>query len=86
MTKTAGLAAALVACASWSAAQEPRYPPLELVHPQGTSAPPAVLTLQDALQRARQNDAQFQTSVTDADVAREDGRRPEAAGRGSHAP
>jgi outer membrane protein TolC len=79
MTKTAGLAAALVACASWSAAQEPRYPPLELVHPQGTSAPPAVLTLQDALQRARQNDAQFQTSVTDADVAREDRVQARAA-------
>jgi len=28
-------------------------PPLPLVHPQGAAAPPMVVTLQDALQRAR---------------------------------
>ena len=47
-------------------------PPLALVHPEAPSAPPLVVTLQDALQRARQNDAQFQSSVADAEVAHGD--------------
>jgi outer membrane protein len=47
-------------------------PPLPLAHPEAPSAPPLVVTLQDALQRARQNDAQFQSSVVDAEIARGD--------------
>jgi outer membrane protein len=47
-------------------------PPLTLVQPEAPSGPPATVTLQDALERARQNDAQFQTAFSDADVARED--------------
>jgi outer membrane protein TolC len=43
-----------------------------LVHPEGAAGPPAVITLTDALQRAKQNDLTFQTSVADADSARED--------------
>src|SRR6267378_3342436 len=46
--------------------------PLQLVQPQGPAAPPPVITLQDALDRARQLDAQFQLAVSDAAVARED--------------
>ncbi len=60
-------------CASWALGQETQpVPPLQLVHPEGASRPPAVLTLQDALQRARQNDTQFQSAVSEADIARED--------------
>ncbi|HEY6895553.1 MAG TPA: TolC family protein, partial [Rhodanobacteraceae bacterium] len=47
-------------------------PPLTLAHPDAPAGPPATLTLQDALDRARQNDLQYQTAVSDADVARED--------------
>ena len=47
-------------------------PPLPLVQLQGQSAPPQVVTLQDALERARANDAQFQASVADAASAHED--------------
>ena len=52
--------------------QTPEPPPLQLVQPQGPAAPPPVITLQDALERARQIDAQYQLAVTDAAVARED--------------
>jgi len=47
-------------------------PPLALVHPDAPSAPPVTMTLQDALQRARQNETQFLASVADAAIARED--------------
>ena len=47
-------------------------PALQLVQPQGPAAPPAVITLQDALDRARQLDAQYQSAIADATVARED--------------
>jgi outer membrane protein TolC len=43
-----------------------------LVRPAGVNAPPETLTLQDALQRARQNDAQFQAATADARSATED--------------
>jgi outer membrane protein TolC len=47
-------------------------PPLSLVQPARASGPPVVLTLKDALDRARQNDQRFQTAVSEADLARED--------------
>jgi outer membrane protein len=71
---TAAAAALLVAAAparGW-AQQPPAGPPIALVHPDAPAAPPATITLQDALDRARQNDAQFQSASTDAQVARED--------------
>ena len=40
--------------------------------PQGATAPPAVLTLQDALDRARRIDRGFQSAVVGEDIARED--------------
>ena len=46
--------------------------PVTLVQPEASSGPPLVLTLQDALQRAKQNDAQFQASAADSASARED--------------
>src|SRR5262245_2438900 len=47
-------------------------PAVQLVQPQGPAAPPIVLTLQDALDRAKNNDVQLQTAVADALVGRED--------------
>ena len=55
------------------AAQEvPAAAAVQLVHPEGPSAPPVVVTLQDALERAKENDAQFLSTAADLDVARED--------------
>ncbi|HYR87407.1 MAG TPA: TolC family protein [Terriglobia bacterium] len=47
-------------------------PPIQLVVPEGQAAPPPVITLQDALDRAKINDLQFLSAVTDAQIARED--------------
>jgi outer membrane protein len=47
-------------------------PAVQLVQPQGPAAPPIVITLQDALDRAKSIDVQLQTAVADAVVARED--------------
>jgi outer membrane protein TolC len=47
-------------------------PSVQLVQPQGPAAPPIVVTLQDALDRAKSNDVQLQTAIADALVARED--------------
>jgi outer membrane protein len=71
------LATALVAAIAVSASargQDARTapPPLVLVHPDQPSPAPVVLTLQDALQRARDLDAQYQTNVADAAIARGD--------------
>jgi outer membrane protein len=67
------LAAATLLCASWAGAQDAQTSrPLTLVRPETSTGPPLVITLSDALQRAKQNDAQFQGSVADAEVARED--------------
>src|SRR5262245_48679094 len=65
--------AALIAAQGPSAAQDVQSaPPLPLVQLQAPPGAPLVLTLTDALQRAKQNDAQFQSSVADADLARQD--------------
>ena len=59
--------------ASWAGAQDvPTGSPLQLVRPEGPSAPPAVVTLHGALERAKENDAQFRSSVADVEVAREE--------------
>ena len=58
----------IVAMLQQTAAQ----PPLALVQPEPPAAAPVVITLQDALERAKQNDQQVQTAVADADVAGED--------------
>src|SRR5437016_4535181 len=62
-----------------ASAQKPELPPLQLVQPQGSAAPPPVITLQDALTRAKQVDAQYQGAVSDAAVAREDRLQAKAA-------
>src|SRR5437870_7366590 len=53
-------------------AQTPEPPSLPFARPQGPAATPAVITLQDALDRAKQVDAQYQLAIADATVARED--------------
>jgi outer membrane protein TolC len=52
--------------------QAPPGPPLALVQPEAPAGPPLMVTLHDALERAKQYDAQFQLSVTDAEIARGD--------------
>jgi outer membrane protein TolC len=54
-------------------------PPLTLVLPEGQAAPPLVITWLDALERARANDAQFQSAITDAKVAGEERAQAHAA-------
>ena len=65
-----GIAALLLSIATHAAAQDAQLPPLARL--EGPSGAPIVITLSDALQRARQNDAQFQSIVADAALARED--------------
>jgi outer membrane protein TolC len=72
--RTGLLAAAVVLAGAIAAgAQDVPVPaPPLLAHPEAPGAPPATITLQDALQRARQNETQFQAVVADAAIARED--------------
>ena len=44
----------------------------QLVQPQGQAAPPPLITLQDALDRAQKLDAQSQLAISNAAIARED--------------
>jgi outer membrane protein TolC len=54
-------------------------PPVQLVQPAGPAAPPIVITLQDALDRAKNNDVQLQSAIADAQVAREDRAQAKAS-------
>ena len=73
MTRALFAAGAVLLGAAGVRAQEPPVPlPLTLAHPDGPAAPPLTVTLQDALQRARENETQFQSIVADAAAARED--------------
>src|SRR4029077_12025555 len=61
--------------AARAGAQEAAAPvpaPLELAHLEAPSGAPRTVTLHDALQRARENETQFQAVVADAASARED--------------
>ena len=53
--------------------------PLPLVHMEGAAAPPVMVTLQDAIERARANDSTFQASAADALNAAEDRVQAKAA-------
>ena len=66
ISKIAYLIVGLLACATVDA-QAPASPPAG-----GTPPTPVVLTLADALQRAKANSPQFQLAVTDLGLARED--------------
>ena len=67
----------ILLAASIAHAQNP--PALQLVQPQGPAAPPPVITLQDALERAKALDVQFQAANTEARLAREDQLQAKAA-------
>jgi outer membrane protein TolC len=60
---------------------EPARPQVKLAEPAGAAqtGPPLTLTLQDALDRARQNDAGYLSAVTDARNAHEDRIQARAA-------
>jgi outer membrane protein TolC len=70
---------AFVLMLSPALAQNIEPPPLQLVQPQGQAAPPPVITLQDALDRAKKLDAQYQSAITNASLAREDRKQAKAA-------
>src|SRR5262245_545769 len=54
------------------AQQNQTPPPFQLVQPQGQAAPPPLITLQDALDRAAKLDVQYQLAISNAAIARED--------------
>ncbi len=64
--------AMLLGAVAAGAQDAPVPPPLVLVHPEAPSSAPPTVTLQDALQRAKQNETQFQASLADAAIAHED--------------
>src|SRR5262249_10212718 len=70
--RSAGALSVLLLSAAVSAQETPTSPPLQLAQPEGTAAAPVVITLADALERARMVDATFQASAADAAVAREE--------------
>jgi outer membrane protein TolC len=81
MTRAGLLAAVTLLIAARVGAQTSpaATPPLTLIRPEAGSGPPLTLTLQDALDRAKQNDAQFLSAAADADVAREERVQAKAA-------
>jgi outer membrane protein TolC len=71
--RAAAIAAAMTALAAPAGAQPPPPgPPIQLESPAAPAGPPLVVTLADALQRAKQNDLTYQSGVADAESARED--------------
>ena len=66
---------ATIAIAPAVAQTDGNRPAFQLVLPQGPAAPPPVITLQDALDRARKIDSQFQSAVADVAITREDRRQ-----------
>src|SRR5712675_1992509 len=62
----------VLAAASWAAAQSDNGQRLPLAQSQGALAPPVVITLQDALERARKLDAEVQSAVSDVKSAGEE--------------
>ncbi|HMF01553.1 MAG TPA: TolC family protein [Terriglobia bacterium] len=54
-------------------------PAFQLVQPQGQAAPPPLITLQDALDRATRLDVQYQLAISNAGIAREDRVQARAA-------
>lgn len=68
------LSIALIAGASASAQNvtAPTTTPPTLAHPEASTGPPPVITLADALQRAKQNEQQFLSAQADAAIAHED--------------
>src|SRR5215471_8395429 len=55
-----------------SAAAQTPDTTIQFARPEGVAAPPAMITLQDALERARNLDTTVQSALADAVIARED--------------
>src|SRR5262245_15317969 len=78
MRTTAGARLGILASLAWALmapcvnAQSVTQPPLTLAHPEPQNGPPSLITLADAIERARDLDAQFHSVSTDAQIARED--------------
>jgi outer membrane protein TolC len=75
MKTAAAIAGLLLLGAATAGAQNapaPPVPSLTLARPEGQTAAPAVITLADALQRAKANEPAFLTAAADAASARED--------------
>ncbi len=82
--EVAGLALVVTLTAGLSSAQNVQTtPPLPLVQLERQATAPIVVTFQDALERARANDPQFQASTTDAQLAVEDRVQAQASLRPS---
>jgi len=64
--------AGILATVSLAAAQTNDSRRLPFVQPNGQPPPPQVITLQDALERARMFDADVQAAITDVKIAGED--------------
>ncbi|HEX7797880.1 MAG TPA: TolC family protein [Vicinamibacterales bacterium] len=70
----AGLAWAIASphASAQTPGQPPSQPPLVLAQPEPQNAAPPLITLKDALDRARDLDAQYRSATTDAEIARQD--------------
>ncbi|MGD1103214.1 MAG: hypothetical protein ABSA59_14260, partial [Terriglobia bacterium] len=81
-TLLGGLALAVPAKAQNTDSPGPREIGLQLVQPiePGQTSPHLTITLQDALDRAEKNDAQYSAALTDAKIAKEDHVQMRAAG------
>ena len=68
------LAVLLPHAVAQTTAPAPQNPPVQLMQPPGPgqTAPPATITLQDALQRAQNNNAEYLSVVADGKAAHED--------------
>ena len=75
------LSALLPHAVAQTAPPAPQQPPVQLMQPpgQGQTAPPVTITLQDALQRAQKNNAEFLSVVADGKSAHEDVLQARAA-------
>lgn len=71
--------ASVLAAASWAAAQSNNSPRLPFAQPNGAAAAPVVITLQDALERARKLDVDVQSAVTDVKFAGEERQQAKAS-------
>ncbi len=73
------LVLALAGARSFAQAQSPVTVDVQTPGAQAGSGPPLTITLQDALKRARKNDPQFRSAVTDVGLAHEDRVQARAA-------
>jgi outer membrane protein TolC len=62
----------LVALAAGPLVAQTQPPPLQLVQPGGPAAPPIVMTLRDALERAQKINTEYQTARTEVQLASEE--------------